>query len=63
MSQNINSSTTRHALVCYISIHYFAFAIETGYYCNLNICIYNLQCCYETSRQKKNQEKLDIIKV
>ena len=63
MSQNINSSTTRHALVCYISIHYFAFAIETGYYCNLNICIYNLQCCYETSREKKNQEKLDIIKV
>ena len=29
------------------------FAIDTGYFWYLNTCIYNLQSCYETSRQNK----------
>ena len=39
------------------------FAIDTGYYWYLNICIYNLQSCYETSRQNKKEENLNLIKV
>ena len=32
-------------------------------YRHMPICIYNLQSCYETSRQNKKEENLDIIKV
>ena len=37
--------------------------IDTGYYWYLNIYIYNLESCYETSRQNKKEENLDITKV
>ena len=39
------------------------FAIGPSYYWYLNICIHNLQLCYEASRQDKKEESLDIIKV
>ena len=39
-----------------------AFTIDTGCYWYLNIYICNLQSCYETSRQDKKDENLDIIK-
>ena len=39
------------------------FAIDTGCYICLNILIYNLRSCYETSRKNKKEENLDIIKV
>ena len=29
----------------------------------LNKCIYNLKSCYETSRQNKKKENLDIVKM
>ena len=35
-------------------------AIITGYYWYLNICICNLQYCYEQPRQNKKEENLDI---
>ena len=38
------------------------FAIDTGYYWYLNIGIYNLQTCYETFRENKKEETLNIIK-
>ena len=36
------------------------FAIDRGYHWYLNICIYNLWSCYETSRQNKKEENLDV---
>ena len=39
------------------------FTIDTHNYSHINICIYNLQFCYETSRQNKKKESLVIIKV
>ena len=38
------------------------FAVEAGYYCYIKICIYNLQSCYQTSRQNKKKQKMDVMK-
>ena len=35
---------------------------STSYYWYLNICIYDIQSCYETSRQNKKEEGLGYNK-
>ena len=37
------------------------FTVEKGYYCYLNMATYNLQPCYETSRQNRMKENLTKV--
>ena len=49
---------------CSLYVHYRDYYYHNrDYYWYRNICIYNSQSCYETSRQNEKEQNVDIIKV